>query len=73
MGYPGLLHDLIGGVAGLDRVIHRQWPAGVRADPDIMVTLTPPNKPAAVLLKHVPHGLAVVVHEWGLRGADPDA
>jgi hypothetical protein len=24
MGSPGLLHDLIGGVAGLDRVIYRQ-------------------------------------------------
>jgi hypothetical protein len=41
----------------------------MRADPDIVVTLAPPNKPATVLLKHVPYSLAIVVHEWGLSGA----
>lgn len=59
---PALLHDGVGGVAGLDLTVHGDVTLGDGTVPDIVISFAVPDERAGVGGKDFPDGFLVFCH-----------
>lgn len=59
---PALLHDSVGGMAGLDLAVHSDVALGDGTVPDIVITFTMPDESAGVGGKDIPDCFLVFCH-----------